>query len=137
MRCLLWALFLAPADDLKLADLDGAWDGARYTEGRGDDASGGERLQLTFKDGKVTVRKASGAPVGEATLTLAADGRSIDALGTTGAYRNKTYPGIVKLEGDSIRWCLAGTAGKDAKRPADFTANPGSAHYLIVAKRRK
>src|SRR6185295_10079021 len=131
------ALLLTVAlDDLSAKDLQGTWKGERYTEGTGD-GKGGEKVEFTFKDNTLVGRKASGVVIGEATFTLSDSGKSIDATGTTGGYKNKTFPGIIKVEGDKLLWCSAGGGGKDMKRPGSFAANPGSAHYLIVLTRQK
>ncbi len=135
---LLAAWTAAPADDgVAAKDLEGLWRGARFTEGKGEDPTKGEKLEFTFKGNTLVCRKASGAAVGEATFTIAADGKSIDATGTSGGYRGKTFQGIVKIDGDTLTWCTSGQAGKDQKRPGEFVANPGSAQYLIVVKRQK
>lgn len=138
MAALLALLLSAPpqADDL-LKALQGTWQGARFTEGNGKDGAKGEALVLTVKDQALVVRKANGSPVGEAVLTIGADGKSVDALGTTGGYRNKTYLGILKIEGDALTWTCNGTAGKDKQRPNGWTADAGGAVYLIVAARKK
>jgi len=134
---MLLALLLTVAlDDLSAKDLQGTWKGERYTEGTGD-GKGGEKVEFTFKDNTLVGRKASGVVIGEATFTLSDSGKSIDATGTTGGYKNKTFPGIIKVEGDKLLWCSAGGGGKDMKRPGSFAANPGSAHYLIVLTRQK
>jgi uncharacterized protein (TIGR03067 family) len=131
------ALLLGAAlDDLTVRDLQGTWKGERYTEGTGD-GKGGEKVEFTFKDSTLVGRKASGVVIGEATFTLSDSGKSIDATGTTGGYKNKTFPGIIKIEGDKLLWCSAGGGGKDMKRPGSFAANPGSAHYLIVLTKQK
>lgn len=127
----------ARADDLSLKDLQGTWKGMRFTEGDGANASNGVKVEFTFKDSTLVGRKESTAPIGEATFTLSADGKSIDATGTTGGYRNKTYLGILKLDGDKLYWCSTGSGAKDQKRPGGFTANPGSAHYLIILTKQK
>ena len=140
MKSVLAILALAlPADDALTAKaLEGTWKGARFTEGKGEDPDKGVKLEFTFKGGTLVGRKESKAPIGEATFTLSADGKTIDAVGTSGAYRGKTYLGVIKVEGDTMYWCSSGTAaGKEPKRPSGFTADPGSAFYLIVLKRQK
>jgi uncharacterized protein (TIGR03067 family) len=126
-----------PGAGVSIQDLQGVWTGARFTEGRGENPEQGVKLDFVVKDRTIRVVKASGAPVGDAVLSLAEDGRSIDADGTSGGYRNKTYLGIVAIEGGTLRWCINGTAGKDRKRPDGFAADPGAAQYLIVATKRK
>ena len=133
---LLALLLLLPADDLTAKDLEGSWKGERYTEGTGG-GQGGEVVEFTFKGNTLVGHKKSGVVIGEATFSLSEGGKNIDATGTTGGYRNKTYPGILKLEGDKLTWCSAGGGGKDMKRPGSFTANAGSAHYLIVLTKQK
>lgn len=118
-------------------DLEGVWTGARFTEGRGEDEKKGVKLILTFKDNLLAVQKASRSLVGKASFKIAADGKSIDATGLTGGYRRKTYFGILKIEGDTLYWCTSGTSNRNQKRPTGYVANPGSAQYLIVARRRK
>lgn len=134
---MLWALlFAVMCGDLTAKDLQGTWKGERWTEGTGG-GKGGETVEFTFKDNVLVGRKKSGVVIGEATFTLSEGGKNIDATGTTGGYRNKTYPGILKVEGDKLTWCSAGGGGKDMKRPGSFAANPGSAHYLIILTRQK
>jgi uncharacterized protein (TIGR03067 family) len=136
-RLLALVLALAfPADDVTSKDLQGTWKGARFTEGAGENAAQGVKVEFTFKDATLVGRKDSGVVIGEATFTLAENGKNIDATGTAGGYKGKSYPGILKLEGDKLYWCVAGAAGKDQKRPGSFVASPGSC-YLIVLTRQK
>ena len=128
-------LLLLAGDDVTPKNLQGTWKGERFTEGSGD-GKGGEKVEFTFKDNVLVGRKASGTVIGEATFTIDG-GKNLDATGTSGGYRNKLYPGIIKVEGDKLIWCSAGGGGKDMKRPGSFTANPGSAHYLIVLTKAK
>jgi len=128
----------AGADDgASVKDLQGVWKGMRFTEGDGSAAAGGVKVEFTFKDNTLVGRKDSSAPIGEATFTLSADGKSIDATGTSSGYRGKMFLGILKLEGDKLTWCTTGSGGKDPKRPTTFAANPGNAQYLIVLTRQK
>ena len=136
VRAVLLVLLALPADDLTSKDLQGTWKGARFTEGTGDNADKGVKVEFTFKDNTLIGKKESGVPIGEATFTIT-DGKNIDATGTAGGYRNKAYPGILKVEGDKMTWCVAGGGGKDQKRPTTFAANPGAAQYLIVLIKQK
>lgn len=137
-----WTAFLfliaAASDDRITAEsLQGTWKGARFTEGAGENAAKGVKVEFTFKENSLVGRKESGVTIGEATFTLSEDGKSIDAVGTAGGYKGKAFPGILKQEGDKLWWCVAGGGGRDSKRPGSFVANPGSAHYLIVLTRQK
>jgi uncharacterized protein (TIGR03067 family) len=131
--------FCAPAgtDDAVVKALQGHWTGARYTEGNGDNQSGAQKLEFVFKDNTLICVKENGSLVGGATFTVSADGKQIDCTGTSSGYQNKTYPGILRVDGDKLWWCTSGAAGKNAKRPTSFTANAGEASYLIVLTRAK
>ncbi|HZE96484.1 MAG TPA: hypothetical protein VE981_05630 [Planctomycetota bacterium] len=131
-------LCAAPAaDDATTKALQGRWTGARYTEGNGENQSGAQKLDFVFKDNTLLCAKESGALVGQATFTVSSDGKLIDCTGTSSGYQNKSYPGILKIEGDKLWWCTSGAAGKNAKRPGSFVANAGEASYLIVLTRVK
>lgn len=117
--------------------LQGTWKGERFTEGTGKGDAKGEKVDFVFKDGTLKGFKGSGSPIGEATFTIAEDGKSIDALGTAGGYRGKSYLGLIKIEGDTLTWCCSGAAGKNQKRPAGFSADAGQAHNLIILQRQK
>jgi uncharacterized protein (TIGR03067 family) len=134
---LLCALAAAADDGVTSKDLQGNWKGARFTEGAGENAAQGVKVEFTFKDATLVGRKESGVVIGEATFTLSENGKNIDAAGTAGGYKGKAYPGILKIEGDKLYWCVSGAAGKDQKRPSSFVANPGAAQYLIVLTRQK
>ena len=117
--------------------LQGTWKGERFTEGTGKGDAKGEKVDFVFKDGKLQGFKASGTLIGEAAFRIAEDGKSIDAQGTSGGYRNKTYLGILKLDGDTLTWCCSGAAGKNQTRPTAYAADAGQAHYLIVLQKQK
>lgn len=130
------ALLLLLVQEDVAKSLQGAWSGERYTEGDGKGGARGEKVEFSFKDGVLRGFKGSGSLIGEATYALSEGGKALDASGTTGGYRGKTYLGLLKIEGDTLTWCVNGTAGKDRKRPGGFNADPGSAVYLIVLKRK-
>lgn len=116
--------------------LQGVWIGERFTEGNGKDGARGEKVEFLFKSGVLAGRKGNGSLIGEASYVLGEGGKALDASGASGGYRGKVYTGLFKLEGDTLLWCVNGTAGKDRARPTSFIADPGKAHYLIVLKRK-
>lgn len=127
----------SPADDTNSARaLEGVWSGARFDEGKGEDPSKGVKLELTFTGDRVKARRLPEGDIGEGTFKLSADGKTMDAFGAGARYKNKTYFGIIKIEGDTLYWCTTGTGGK-APRPTEFAADPDAQTYLIVVKRQK
>jgi uncharacterized protein (TIGR03067 family) len=116
--------------------LQGAWIGERFTEGDGKGGARGEKVEFVFKNGVLAGRKGNGSLIGEASYALGEGGKALDATGASGGYRGKVYTGLFKLEGDTLFWCVNGTAGKDRPRPTSFNADAGRAHYLIVLKRK-
>lgn len=132
---MLWLALLAAQEDVAKS-LQGVWSGERFTEGSGKDGAKGEKVDFLFKDGVLKGYKASGTLIGEASYALSDGGKSLDATGTSGGYRGKLYLGHLKIEGDTLFWCVNGAAGKERKRPGGFTADPGNAVYLIVLKRK-
>jgi uncharacterized protein (TIGR03067 family) len=127
----------AAAEDTAVSkkSLKGTWRGVRYSEGKGEDPSQGVKLELSF-DGNKVVGKRGADAIGEGTFKLSEDGKTIDATGSTGGFKGKTYLGILKIDGDTLYWCT-GTAGKLQKRPTKFEADSGSQHYLIIVKKEK
>jgi len=117
------------------AALQGTWSGARFSAGNGDDPSKGVKLELTFKDNHVTGRRLPEGDLGTGDVALSNDGKNIDAVGTSKKSKGKSYQGIIKVEGDTLLWCVA--TGENQQRPAEFSADPAKKSYLIIVKRQK
>ena len=117
------------------AALQGTWSGARFSAGSGDDPSKGVKLELTCKDNHVTGRRLPEGDLGAGDVTLSNEGKNIDAVGTSGKNKGKSYQGIIKVEGDTLQWCVA--TGDKPQRPTEFTADPAKKSYLIIVKRQK
>ncbi len=115
------------------SSLDGVWSGARFDAGRGEDPSKGGKLQLTIKGNHVSAQRLPSGNIGEGDFRIAPNSSAIDAIGTTGGYKGKSFQGVIKVQGDTLYWCT--TSGKPGGRPADFVA--GNGNYLIVVKRQK
>ena len=61
-------------------------------------------LRLTFTGTHVTGQRLPKGSIGEGDIKLAADGKTMDAVGTTGGFKGKSVPGIFKIQGDTLRW---------------------------------
>ena len=66
-------------------------------------------LTLTFTDGKVTARRVPDGDIGAGEFTLSADGKTIDAVGTSKNYKGNLYRGILKIEGDTLTLARTGS----------------------------
>jgi uncharacterized protein (TIGR03067 family) len=120
------------ADDAK--SLQGTWRGTRFGDGKGEDPSKGVALELTFSGTHVTGQRVPKGSLGEGDIKLAGDSK-MDAVGTAGGFKGKTIPGIFKIEGDTLRWCVT-TSGSEANRPTDFVAEPAKQTWLMVLKKQ-
>ncbi len=132
------ALLAGAADQVVTTkSLEGVWSGTRFSEGKGEAPEKGVKLELTFEGDKIVGKRLpAGNAIGEGAFKLSDGGKAIEALGSTGGFRGKSYQGIIKIEGDTLYWCTA-TSQNDPQRPKEFAANPAEQTYLIVIKRQK
>lgn len=115
--------------------LQGVWRGARFDLGKGEDLEKGVKLEMTIKDNHISCKRLpEGQSVGEGELKISADGKTIDAVGSTGNFKGKNFFGILKLEGETLTWCTT-SSGKAEDRPAEFVADKTKKNWLIVVKR--
>ena len=130
-------LFPAASPAADASALQGVWRGARFSAGKGEDPDKGVALELIIKGSHINgQRLPEGKPIAEGDLKLSADGKCMDATGSTGGFKGKAFPGIFKIEGDTLFWCVT-TSGNAEDRPADFVATPSKKSYLIIVKRQK
>jgi uncharacterized protein (TIGR03067 family) len=125
---------IASAADDAAKPLQGTWRGTRFGEGKGEDPSKGVALELTFAGTHVTGQRVPRGSLGEGDIKVAATGK-MDAVGTAGGFKGKSIPGIFKIEGDTLRWCVT-TSGSEANRPTDFVAEPSKQTWLMVLKKQ-
>lgn len=125
---------LASAADDVAKPLQGTWRGTRFSEGKGEDPSKGVALELTFTGNHVAGQRVPKGSLGEGDIKVAAGGK-MDAVGTAGGFKGKTIPGIFRIEGDTLRWCVT-TSGSEANRPTDFVAEPSKQSWLMVLKKQ-
>lgn len=124
---------IASAADDAAKPLQGTWRGTRFGEGKGEDTSKGVALELTFTGNHVTGQRVPKGSLGEGDIKVTSG--KMDAVGTAGGFKGKTIPGIFKIEGDTLRWCVT-TSGSEANRPADFVAEPSKQTWLMVLKKQ-
>lgn len=136
-----WLLISPPsaaaADGVTAEALQGVWRGVRFDSGTGENPDKGVKLELTFAGKIVKGLRLPQGSIGDGEFTLSADGKAIDAVGTTSNFKGNTYLGVLKIEGDTLYWCTTAGGGKTQKRPEGFTADPAQRTYLIVVKRQK
>ena len=129
---------LSPAADAVTTQaLRGVWQGARFGEGKGEDPSKGIKLELAIAGNHIKCKRLpNGEAEGEGDFTLSADGKAMDATGGTGKYKGKLYCGAVKLEGDTLTWCV-NTSGKTEDRPTEFVGDKEKKNWLVILQRQK
>jgi uncharacterized protein (TIGR03067 family) len=85
---------------------------------------------ITFEDGKYVLRDGNEI-IAEATFKI---NPSKDPKWFDLTFKGKTQLGIYKIEGDTVRFCIAAV---DAERPTDFTSKEGSGRVLTAYKKQK
>lgn len=114
--------------------LMGTWTGW-IVDGRGDrpNAMIGKIAEMVITDRTIRARDDQ-RDMGEGSYRVGRDQGwgTLDAAGTGGPTRGKTYLGIYQLEGDTLRWC---TANPGRARPTQLMTRRGDGWYLMVLKR--
>ncbi len=107
-------------------NLVGTW------KGRVDEGATGH--VLVFKTTSITGTKDGKQKLGTGTfkLDLSKKPRRMDATGTKGPQKGRTFLGIYALEGDTLKWCVS-VPGNDA--PTDFATKDGQ--FLLLLEREK
>jgi len=115
--------------------LEGKWTGW-VMEGTGDRPSQRrvEILEMVVTADKITARDRQRS-MGEGTWRLDAKPQPghLDADGTEGQSRGRKHLGIYKLEGDTLRWCVANPG---RPRPTEFKTTT-AVQFLMVMTRVK
>ena len=107
-------------------------------------AGDGKEVNLSKDVKTITVLKGDTFVVKRGDKVIAA-GRSkvdrgknpmaLESTYTEGADKGKTFKGISRLEGDTLRFCRAGSP--DDPTPTEFKTTPGSGAFVSVYKRAK
>ena len=122
---------LVGPDDAPKDPLVGTWsivslihNGAEVAEAKGD--------TLTFKQGRITIKKSTGEHVGPYQIDTSRKPGTIDLLFGEDPKKGMTMKGLFSVEKDDLKLCL-GAPGKD--RPAGFESKTGEGTMMVVLKR--
>lgn len=85
--------------------------------------------QITCKDGG---NRSMGA--GNYKLGTAGAVKTIDATGTAGEPKGKSFQGIYQISGDTLKWCSGNDKAKT--RPTELKTNIGNGHFLMILTRK-
>ena len=148
----------------KPPSLDGVWEGWVVEGKGENPNRGQIHLQLTIKDNKVTGKKIGGGgpggdDMGAGTVALNAEGevKQMDATRTGGGGGGPGgggrggrrggpgggggaggggggYKGIMTVEGDTLKWCVA-NPGKE--RPTQFATDRRQGQFLMILKKQE
>ena len=124
--------------DEAMQKLERTWEGYAV-EGRGEKPDQGPlHLRLIIKGDQINAIDL-GSPgqdkeMGNGTYKLdPSPTKEIDATGVIlPGRREKTYPGIYELDGDTLKWCVD---NRGKSRPTEF--HTGNGKYLLILKRQK
>jgi uncharacterized protein (TIGR03067 family) len=125
------------AVEAEMKKLEGTWEGYAV-EGQGENPDRGPvHLRLTFTGAKIKAFDLAkdGKDMGSGTCTLdpSKQLKEIDATGIVlPGRRERTYPGIYKVDGDTLKWCVD---NRRKGRPKEFRTANGK--YLLILKRKK
>lgn len=125
----------APDEAAERTRLAGLWKGFTV-EGKGENPDRGPvKLELTITDRtihgiEIKSDQRLDHGTGEYTLVLSSDPRQLDGTRTNERGRKDTWIGIYKLEGDTLKWCVA-----RRDRPTTFETKKGQ--FLLILKRQQ
>jgi uncharacterized protein (TIGR03067 family) len=68
------------------------------------------------------------------TLDPAQTPKAMNTWNTEGDTKDKTWPGIYEIDGDTLKVCFAKPG---ANRPTEFTTNKGTGYLYVEYKRKK
>jgi uncharacterized protein (TIGR03067 family) len=121
------------ADDLKA--MEGTWD-LTYLERDGAEVKvqPGTRA-INAGDKFVIKRGAEVVAAGTMKLDPSKTPKASEATYTDGPDKGKTFKGIYQIDGDTVKFCRAGSP--DQERPTGFKTKPGSGQFVAAYKRSK
>jgi uncharacterized protein (TIGR03067 family) len=127
----------AIADDAKddLKALQGTWD-LIYFERDGKEVKLQQNTQAINTGDKFVVKRGDEViAAGTMKLDPSKKPNASETTYTDGADKGKTFKGIYQIEGDTVKFCRAGSPDDD--RPTEFKTKSGSGEFVAVYKRAK
>ena len=91
-------------------------------------------IKLEIADGKFTATVNGVVDKGTFKLDTKAKPKAMDITGNDGPNKDKTYPAIYELSGDTLKVCYA-LEGKD--RPTKLETKSGTLTFLVIYERAK
>lgn len=117
------------------AKLQGAWQVVKVVSDGIEVAEAGiAKMEVIIKDDKLTRKEDEDEEENTFTLDAGKEPRAFDLTPTSEERKDKKVQGIYKLDGDTLKLCLA-NPGK--ARPKEFASKPETDHELIVLTRKK
>jgi uncharacterized protein (TIGR03067 family) len=133
------ALSAAPAKDDKddLKKFAGDWAITSWKQAGSDlDKEELAAAKWAVKDGKYKFQLGDeNSEEGKLKIDPSKKTPTVDLEITEGNDKGKVQPGIYKIDGDTITFCLALPGAKD--RPTDFSSTEDNGHILVTMKRKK
>jgi uncharacterized protein (TIGR03067 family) len=127
----------ATADDAKddLKALEGTWD-LIYFERDGKEVKLQDDTKAINTGDKFVIKRGDQViAAGTMKLDPSKKPKASETTYTEGPDKGKTYKGIYQIDGDTVKFCRAGSPDDDW--PTEFKTKPGSGQFVAVYKRAK
>src|SRR5262249_27190329 len=91
-------------------------------------------MTLIIQEAKSTLKAADGSVLSACELKVdgGRDPKTFDAKEVEGVGVGRTYLGIWKVEGDTLKWCFSSN-----ERPSNFENKGAEDFFLLILKRQK
>jgi uncharacterized protein (TIGR03067 family) len=119
----------------KTSDFDGTWE-LTYFEREGKEVKLQSSTRWINGKGKFIVQRGDEViAAGTSKLDPTQKPKALDITYTDGPDKGKTFKGIYEVDGDTVKFCRAGSS--DDPRPSEFKTKAGSRDFVSVYKRVK
>jgi len=135
---LLVPVAFAQADKAERAKLIGTWEGW-IVDGDGSQKSQQRQRvsELVITETEISAKDGGGRSMGKGTYRIGGTGavRTMDNTGNGGPTMGKSFMGIYKIEGDTLKWCSGNDRART--RPMELKTNTGTSHFLMILTKKK